>query len=74
MTTTTVDPRAKARNLMEKVRVFSLETGKALPERAARGRIIASIRGYQNTLCRIEWNGVSPEAVREALDELREAE
>lgn len=75
MTTETVpDVRARIQRLLSCVTVTNIETGRRLEGLAKRGRIFAAARGYQNTLVEIRWNGVSPEAVREALDALRSAQ
>ncbi len=74
MTHTTVDPRTRVRHLFDQITVTNLETGKPLSEQAKRGRVIAACRGHVPTLVRIDWGQTTPEAVREALDAMREAE
>lgn len=72
MTITTLDPRARVRHLLDQVTVTSIETGRHLEGPAKRSRILAAARGYEATLVTINWGNTSPEAVREALDALKD--
>ena len=76
MTNTTLpdnDSQARVRELLARITVTSLETGKRLNPQATLGRVIAACRGHVSALVDIDWGTASPEAVREALDALRGA-
>jgi len=74
MTTTTIDPRTRVRQLLSAITVTSLTSGKPLTPQAKLGRVIAACRGHLPTLVHIDWGTTTPEAVRDALDAAREAE
>lgn len=74
MTSTHLDPRTRVRNLLDQIQVTNIETGKPLAHQAKLGRVIAACRGHIPTLVSINWGSTTCEAVREALDALREAE
>lgn len=74
MTIATLDPRTRVRNLLEKIEVTNVVTRKPLHAQAKLGRVIAACRGHVATLVSINWGTTTPEEVREALDEMREAD
>lgn len=74
MTATTVDARARVRNLLAQITVTNIVTREPLNAQAKLGRVIAACRGHVPTLVSIDWGNTCATEVKAALDAVREAE